>query len=41
LPATSLWQFYNVVTWYISHHAASLNHRVELEKQLREIVTAF
>ena len=33
----SLWQFYNVVTWYITHHAALLNHRVEMEKRLRGI----
>ena len=41
LPAMSLWQFYNVVTWYMSHHAASLNHSVELEKRLRRGVKAF
>jgi len=39
LPAVSLWQFYNVVTWYITHHAASLNHRVEMERRVREAVS--
>lgn len=38
VPAMNLWQFYNVVTWYISHHAASLNHRVELERRLRVVI---
>ena len=28
VPAINLWQFYNVVTWYITRHAASLNHSV-------------
>ena len=31
----SLWAFYNVLTWYISHRAVSLNHRVEMENKLR------
>jgi hypothetical protein len=34
-PIISLWAFYNVITWYISHRAASLNHRVEMERRLR------
>jgi hypothetical protein len=41
LPAMSLWQFYNVVTWYITHHTASLNHLVEFEKRLRVATTDF
>ncbi|MBC2712324.1 MAG: hypothetical protein HGJ94_15465 [Desulfosarcina sp.] len=24
VPAMNLWEFYNVVTWYITHRAASL-----------------
>lgn len=35
LPVISIWKFYNVFTAYISHHSASLNHRVELESRLR------
>lgn len=35
LPIMSLWIFFNVLTWYVTHRAVSLNHRVELEKSLR------
>lgn len=35
LPIMNLWVFYNVLTWYITHKAVSLNHRVEMEKRLR------
>ena len=31
----TLWIFYNILTWYITHKAVSLNHRVEMEKRLR------
>ena len=31
----SLWIFFNILTWYITHRAVSLNHRVEMEKRLR------
>jgi hypothetical protein len=34
-PIMSLWVFYNILTWYITHHAVSLNHRVEMERRLR------
>jgi hypothetical protein len=34
-PVMSLWAFYNVITWYLTHRAVSLNHRVEMEKRLR------
>jgi hypothetical protein len=34
-PVITLWAFYNVLTWYITHCAVSLNHQVELEKRLR------
>jgi hypothetical protein len=34
-PIMSLWIFYNISTWYITHHAVSLNHRVEMERKLR------
>lgn len=34
-PVISMWAFYNVLTWYISHCAASLNHQVHMEKLLR------
>ena len=31
----TLWAFYNVLTWYITHRTVSLNHRVEMERRLR------
>jgi hypothetical protein len=34
-PLITLWAFYNVLTWYITHRVASLNRRVELENKLR------
>jgi len=37
----SLWVFYNVLTWYITHRAASLNHRVEMERRLRMAVSRY
>ncbi len=39
-PIMSLWVFFNVLTWYITHRAASLNHQVEMERRLRG-ATAF
>jgi hypothetical protein len=41
LPIISLWGFYNVLTWYITHRAVSLNHRVEMEKRLRAALSRF
>ena len=37
-PILNLWIFYNVLTWYITHRAVSLNHRVELERRLRSAI---
>jgi hypothetical protein len=34
-PIVTAWGLYNVLTWYISHHAVSLNHRVDMEGRLR------
>ena len=34
----TLWAFFNVLTWYITHRAVSLNHRVEMERRLRVAV---
>ena len=34
-PVLSLWIFYNILTWFITHRAVSLNHQVEMEKRLR------
>jgi len=40
-PVMSLWTFYNVLTWYITHKAVSLNHRVEMENRLRIAMVYF
>ena len=34
-PIMSIWIFFNIITWYITHRAVSLNHRVEMERRLR------
>ena len=34
-PILTVWGFYNVLTWYSTHRAVSLNHKVEMEKRLR------
>jgi hypothetical protein len=34
-PLLSIWGFYNILTWHISHNAASLNHQVSMEGRLR------
>jgi len=40
-PIMSLWSFYNVLTWYITYKAVSLNHRVEMENRLRAAMGYF
>ena len=37
-PILTVWGFYNVLTWHISHNSVSLNHRVELEDRLRTAI---
>jgi hypothetical protein len=39
-PNMSFWIFYNVLTWYITHRAVSLNHRVEMERRLRSALAS-
>ena len=34
-PIITLWAFFNVLTWFITFRAVSLNHRVEMEGRLR------
>lgn len=41
IPVMTLWIFYNVLAWYITHHAVSLNHRVEMERKLRSAMNHF
>lgn len=40
-PIISLWVFYNIITWYITDRAVSLNHRVEMESRLRASLKGF
>ena len=40
-PIMSLWIFFNVLTWYITHRTVSLNHRVEMERRLRSAMVHF
>ena len=40
-PIMNLWIFYNILTWYITHRAVSLNHRVEMERRLRSAMRHF
>jgi hypothetical protein len=40
-PLITLWAFYNVLTWYLTHRVASLNRRVELENRLRLAMRLF
>ena len=41
IPIISVWIFFNILTWYITHKAVSLNHRVEMEKRLRATMVHF
>ena len=40
-PQPTVWAFYNLLTWYITHRTVSLNHRVELENRLRRAMVHF
>jgi hypothetical protein len=40
-PIMSLWIFFNILTWHITHRAISLNHRVEMERRLRSAIRHF
>lgn len=40
-PQPTVWIFYNLISWYITHRAVSLNHRVELENRLRRAMDHF
>ena len=40
-PQPTVWVFYNLLTWFVTHKAVSLNHRVELENRLRRAVEHF
>ncbi|MBW2095691.1 MAG: DUF932 domain-containing protein [Deltaproteobacteria bacterium] len=40
-PRPTVWTFYNLLTWFVTHETVSLNHRVELENRLRRAVEHF
>ena len=40
-PIMNMWVFFNILTWFITHKAVSLNHRVELEGRLRRAISYF
>ncbi|MBC8460561.1 MAG: DUF932 domain-containing protein [Deltaproteobacteria bacterium] len=40
-PQPTVWVFYNLITWFITHRAVSLNHRVELENRLRRAMALY
>jgi hypothetical protein len=40
-PILSLWDFYNILAWHVTHNSVSLNHRVEMESRLRAATTHF
>jgi hypothetical protein len=40
-PIITLWVFFNILTWYVTHRAVSLNHRVEMESRLRRAIMNF
>ncbi len=37
-PVLTLWIFFNILTWFITHRAVSLNHHVEMGKRLRSAI---
>jgi hypothetical protein len=38
-PITTVWIFFNILCWYITHKAVSINHRVDMETRLRAAVS--
>jgi hypothetical protein len=34
-PILSIWDFYNILAWHVTHDSVSLNHRVDMEERLR------
>jgi len=40
-PRPTVWVFYNLLTWFVTHNTVSLNHRVELENRIRRAVEHF
>jgi len=40
-PIMTLWAFFNVLCWYMTHKTVSLNHRVEMERRLKVALKHF
>jgi hypothetical protein len=40
-PVMTLWAFFNVLCWYVTHKTVSLNHRVEMERRLKVVMRHF
>jgi hypothetical protein len=40
-PIMTLWAFFNVLCWYVTHKTVSLNHRVEIERRLKAAMRHF
>jgi len=40
-PGMTLWAFFNVLCWYVTHKTVSLNHRVEMESRLKTAIKHF
>ncbi len=40
-PIITIWAFFNILTWYVTHRTVSLNHQVEIEKRLRRAMPYF
>ncbi|MBW2195612.1 MAG: DUF932 domain-containing protein [Deltaproteobacteria bacterium] len=41
LPIMSIWIFFNILSWYVTHRAVSLNHRVTMENRLRHAASEY
>jgi hypothetical protein len=40
-PIITIWNFFNILTWYITYQVVSLNQRVEMESRLRKAMIYF
>ena len=40
-PIITVWTFFNILTWYITHRTVSMNHQVEIERRLRLAMSYF
>lgn len=40
-PIITIWNFFNILTWYITHELVSINQRVIMENRLRRAIVNF